>query len=78
MSASCRGCVHYDLEAFRLSNGKLRIVKDKVARCLFDMDRLARKFPASLPERNRPTQKHISHMRPDDGARCPQFTRRDA
>ena len=76
MSASCRECAHYDLEAFRLSNGKLRIAKDKVARCLFDMAHLTRKFPDSLPERDRPTR--LSYMRPDNGQRCPQFTRREA
>ena len=72
--ATCRYCAHYDLDAFRISNGSVRIYKGKLARCLFDMERLARKYPASLSERDRPTR--LSYMAPDDGDRCPQWMKR--
>ena len=77
MTAMCRNCAHYDLEAFRLSSGKMRIVKNNVARCLFDMSRIERKLPSSLQEWRRQTFRDLSRMCPDDGQQCPQFTQRE-
>jgi len=72
--ATCRDCAHYNLDTFRIANGKLRVVRGKTARCLFDMSRLARKFPVSYRERDR--AHHLMWMAPTDGNGCPQWTAR--
>ena len=77
MTAMCRNCAHYDLEAFRLSSGKMRIVKNNIARCLFDMDQIERQLPASLPEWRPKFFRGLRRMGPDDGRQCPQFTQRE-
>ncbi len=72
--ATCRNCKHYDLEAFRLSNGKLRVTSNS-ARFLFDgLDRIRRKLPASY---NSNFSMALGWMAPDHGNGCPQWTKRD-
>lgn len=74
--ATCRDCAHYDIEAFRIANGDIRISKGKTAGCMFDMERIIRKFPASLPERS--IVRLLSWMAPNEGNGCPQWTDRAA
>ncbi len=71
MSAECWTCAHYNREAFRRTDGKIVRRKGKVARCLFDVERLNRKLPASVDRPILPGR----HMLPDEGRRCPQWTK---
>ena len=73
--ATCRDCTHYDLEAHRNSAGKIVVRKDTAARCLFEMARLERKFPASVGRHGRNITPQ--YMRSDDGIGCPQWTKRE-
>jgi hypothetical protein len=74
--AVCRDCTHYDLDAHRNKGGRIVVRKDRGARCLFDMARLERKFPASTNKAG--CNLVMGHMRPDDGSGYPQWTKRAA
>jgi len=74
--ATCRDCAHYDFEAFRIKSGVLRFGNGKMSRCLFNMARIERKFPASVAARDRVITP--GWMSPNDGTGCPQWTQRAA
>ncbi len=82
--ALCRDCKHYDLEAFRLSNGKLRIVKSNTARRLVDTAPILRKIPLSCDGRSYGRTRGLAdfglvpgRMEPNAGNGCPQWAKRD-
>ena len=80
MSATCRNCRHYNLEAHRNSAGKIVVRKNVAARCAFDTSRLERKLPHSVkrPLETRPVILAGTYMTPDEGQGCPQWTKRGA
>ncbi len=73
--ATCRDCAHYDREAFRQSNGRIVFRKDKAARCLFKLGRIVQKLPHSVTQSGMFRVPLVSHMEPDEGSGCPQWTR---
>jgi hypothetical protein len=73
MVATCRYCEYYDLSTAKSASGA--VLSNRVALCLFPIERLERKVPLSVQRFRGPAIAPPGYMQPNDGTGCPQFVK---